>query len=164
MLALLKSLFKELPEPDPCLQQGRYTLFISYLINNCWRPLSAERGPERGWLWQNWKPKYVQALNVKRQLTSPGRDCCFSLLVPKRDIVCVDMHSSVWLFATPWTVVRQAPLSVGFTRQDNWSGLSSSRGSSQSRDWTNVSCIGRWFFFVFVFVFFFYHWATWEAQ
>ena len=89
-------------------------------------------------------------MNVKRQLTSPGRDCCFSLLVPKRDIVCVDMHSSVWLFATPWTVVRQAPLSVGFSRQDNWSGLSSSRGSSQSRDWTNVSCIGRWFVFVFV--------------
>ena len=31
--------------------------------------------------------------------------------------------SRVRLFATPWTVARQAPLSVGFPRQDYWSGL-----------------------------------------
>ena len=29
----------------------------------------------------------------------------------------------VRLFATPWTVARQAPLSVGFSRQEYWSGL-----------------------------------------
>ena len=28
----------------------------------------------------------------------------------------------VWLFATPWTVARQAPLSKGFPRQEYWSG------------------------------------------
>ena len=27
------------------------------------------------------------------------------------------------LFVTPWTVVCQAPLSMGFSRQDYWSGL-----------------------------------------
>ena len=27
------------------------------------------------------------------------------------------------LFATPWTVARQAPLSMGFSRQQYWSGL-----------------------------------------
>ena len=31
--------------------------------------------------------------------------------------------SRVPLFATPWTVARQAPLSVGFSRQEYWSGL-----------------------------------------
>ena len=31
--------------------------------------------------------------------------------------------SSVRLFATPWTVARQAPLSMGFSRQEYWSGL-----------------------------------------
>ena len=31
--------------------------------------------------------------------------------------------SRVRLFATPWTVALQAPLSVGFSRQENWSGL-----------------------------------------
>ena len=29
----------------------------------------------------------------------------------------------VQLFATPWTVARQAPLSMGFSRQEHWSGL-----------------------------------------
>ena len=31
--------------------------------------------------------------------------------------------SPVRLFATPWTVARQAPLSVKFSRQEYWSGL-----------------------------------------
>ena len=38
------------------------------------------------------------------------------------------MHSSLslslaQLFVTPWTVVYQAPPSMGFSRQDYWSGL-----------------------------------------
>ena len=32
--------------------------------------------------------------------------------------------SPVQLFVTPWTVVHQAPLSVGFPRREYWSGLS----------------------------------------
>ena len=31
--------------------------------------------------------------------------------------------SHVQLFATPWTTARQAPLSMGFSRQEYWSGL-----------------------------------------
>ena len=31
--------------------------------------------------------------------------------------------SCVQLFATPWTVACQDPLSVGFSRQEYWSGL-----------------------------------------
>ena len=31
--------------------------------------------------------------------------------------------SHVQLFGTLWTVARQAPLSVGFSRQEYWSGL-----------------------------------------
>ena len=31
--------------------------------------------------------------------------------------------SHVRLFATPWTVAHQAPLSMGFPRQEYWSGL-----------------------------------------
>ena len=33
------------------------------------------------------------------------------------------MLSRVQLFATPWTVAHQAPLSMGFSRQEYWSGL-----------------------------------------
>ena len=31
--------------------------------------------------------------------------------------------SRVRLFVTPWTVAYQAPLSIGFSRQEYWSGL-----------------------------------------
>ena len=31
--------------------------------------------------------------------------------------------SRVRLCVTPWTVARQAPLSMGFSRQEYWSGL-----------------------------------------
>ena len=32
-------------------------------------------------------------------------------------------HFSVSNSATPWTVARQAPLSMGFSKQEHWSGL-----------------------------------------
>ena len=31
--------------------------------------------------------------------------------------------SRIWLFVTPWTVAHQAPPSMGFSRQEYWSGL-----------------------------------------
>ena len=40
-------------------------------------------------------------------------------------LIVVWSLSCVWLFAIPWTVARQAPLSVGFSRQEYWSGLPS---------------------------------------
>ena len=36
---------------------------------------------------------------------------------------CVHACSVVWLFVTPWTVARQAPVSMEFFRQEYWSGL-----------------------------------------
>ena len=35
----------------------------------------------------------------------------------------VKLLSCVRLFATPWTIAHQAPLSMGFSRQEFWSGL-----------------------------------------
>ena len=63
---------------------------------------------------------------------------------------CLVMPNS---FATPWTVAHQAPLSMGFPRQESWSELPS-RGSSRLGDQTHGSCIGKRVL---------YHWATWEA-
>ena len=37
--------------------------------------------------------------------------------------VKVKSLSRVWLFATPWTSAYQAPLSMGFSRQEYWSGV-----------------------------------------
>ena len=35
----------------------------------------------------------------------------------------VSCFSHVQLFVTPWTIALQAPLSMGFSRQEYWSGL-----------------------------------------
>ena len=35
----------------------------------------------------------------------------------------VKLLSRVQLFVTPWTVARQAPLSMGFSRQEYWNRL-----------------------------------------
>ena len=37
--------------------------------------------------------------------------------------VCVKSLSRVQLFATLWTIARQASLSIEFSRQEYWSGL-----------------------------------------
>ena len=57
---------------------------------------------------------------------------------------CAVHASCVWFSVTPWIVARQVPLSIGFPRQEYWVAISSSKESSQPRDWTCVSCISRW--------------------
>ena len=61
------------------------------------------------------------------------------------------------LCETPWAAVHQDPLSLGIlqARILEWVAMSSSRGSSQSRDQTQVSCIADRRFTV---------WATREAE
>ena len=50
--------------------------------------------------------------------------CILVLLVLSFMHVCMLRHlSCVWFFATLWTIVCQAPLSMGFPRQECWSGL-----------------------------------------
>ena len=41
-----------------------------------------------------------------------------------QDDLCVQLLSPVGLFETPLIVAYQAPLSMGFSRQEYWSGLS----------------------------------------
>ena len=37
--------------------------------------------------------------------------------------MCAQLLSRIRLFATPWTIIHQAPLSMGFSRKEYWSGL-----------------------------------------
>ena len=71
---------------------------------------------------------------------------------------CAPVLSYVWFFATPWAIARQAPLSMGFLRQEYRSGLPfPPPGVFLTRDWTCVffiSCIDRWIL---------YYCATWDA-
>ena len=62
-------------------------------------------------------------------------------------ISCVLSRSVMSDSATPWTVAHQAPLSMGFSRQEYWSGLPlPSPGDLPDRDWTQDSCIAGRFF------------------
>ena len=45
-----------------------------------------------------------------------------SALEPTHEVGAQSL-SRVRLFVTPWTVAPQAPLSVGFLRQEYWSGV-----------------------------------------
>ena len=61
--------------------------------------------------------------------------------------VCLVAQSYLTLW-TPWTKAHQAPLFMGIlqARMLEWVAMLSSRGSSQPRDWTQVSCIAGRFF------------------
>ena len=49
-------------------------------------------------------------------------NCC-NIVYKLRKRVKVKSLSPVWLFTTPWTVAYQVPPSMGFSRQEYWSGL-----------------------------------------
>ena len=54
-------------------------------------------------------------------------------------IVKVKSLSRVWLCATPWTAAHQAPLSMGFSRQEDRSGLPLPSPTAHSRHLRNDS-------------------------
>ena len=70
------------------------------------------------------RPHRLQPTRLLCPWDSPGKNtgvgCHFLLQCMK---VKVKSLSRVRLFQTPWTVAYQAPLSMGFSRQEYWSGL-----------------------------------------
>ena len=57
---------------------------------------------------------------------------------------CMLSHfSDAWLFVTPWTVAHQTTVSMEIlqARILEWVAMPSPKGSSQSRDWTCISCV-----------------------
>ena len=74
--------------------------------------------------WLTLWPHRRQPTRLCRPWDSPGKNtgvgCHFLLQCIK---VKVKMLSCVRLFGTPWTAAYQAPPSMGFSRQEYWSGL-----------------------------------------
>ena len=101
----------------------------------------------------NLKNHTVANLACKR-MTCPGIGLIPHLILTLTLCIAYTL-SHVQLFAITWTTACQAPLFMGFSRQEYWSGLPPPGGSSQPRDRTHVSCIGRRIL---------YHCAPWEAQ
>ena len=61
-----------------------------------------------------WRGESILRAKFKLGLVEPLHDMCCAVL---------SHFSYVQLFATLWAVAHQAPLSMGFSRQEYWSGL-----------------------------------------
>ena len=81
----------------------------------------------RSWWWTR-RPGVLQSMGSQSRTQLRGwtelNSMCAKSCVHGCMGACVLSHfSCVWLFATPWTVAHQAPLSTGFSRREYWSGL-----------------------------------------
>ena len=68
--------------------------------------------------------------NKTQNLSTGHHPICFLHSKKRKKVKSL---SHVQLFATPWTVAYQAPPSVGFSRQEYWSGLPFSSPSTQTQ-------------------------------
>ena len=113
---------------------------------------------QRTWIWANlrrwWRtgnPGMLQSMGFQRvrhnwvterqqKLTTVNCDSTMRACL-------LSCFSSIWLFATLWTVAPQAPLSSGFFNQEHWSGMSCPPPGdlpySGIKPMSHVSCIGR---------------------
>ena len=69
-------------------------------------------------------------------------------MVPRMELstLCVRacVLSRVQLFKTPWTIARQAPLSMGFSRQEYWNGLPfppHQHGTCSIKTYSRIKCM-----------------------
>ena len=78
---------------------------------------------------QPWAQAWAQSPQTSQHYPKPlsvSPVCCTDLILSSLHmtwIMCVCVSRSVWSDSvTPWTVAHQAPLSMGFSRQESWSG------------------------------------------
>ena len=93
--------------------------------------------------WLSLKNSDVHTLIVSRQNTLLPNVCLTNTLSPLfMAVLCLITQSCLTLWDT-WTAAHQAPLSTGIlqARILEWVAIPSSKGSSQLRSWTRVSCI-----------------------
>ena len=72
------------------------------------------------------RPQRWQPTRLPHPWYSQGKNTgvgCHFLLQCMKLKVKVKLLSRVRIFATPWTAAYQAPLSIGFSRQEYWSGV-----------------------------------------
>ena len=118
-------------------------------------PLAAQRA------WRKWNnmhfesrtrlgyccQKFIFTLIV----THFGKHSNFLLLFFLVAKLCPSLSTVPWSYGPQGSSVHE----ISLARLLTWVAASFSRGSFQPRDWTCVSCIGRWIL---------YHWATRETQ
>ena len=80
------------------------------------------------------RPHRLQPTRLHGPWDSPGKNTgvgCHFLLQCMKVKSETKSLSRVRLLATPWTAAYQAPLSMGFSRQEYWSGVPSSSPSNE---------------------------------
>ena len=96
---------------------------------------------------------YIKLKNLVKEITNKMKN--WSIEWGKISLCSITQSCpTLW---PPQIIAHQAPLSMEL-RTLEWPAIPFSGGSSQSRDWTHISCIsciGRQFL---------YHWTTWEAH
>ena len=97
---------------------------------------------------------------IKNKISSVNSYFFLSVLYMILNYVCMlSRFSHVWLFAILWTVALQAPLSIGFSRQEYWSGMPCPPPGDfpdpGMEPASHVSGIGRWVL---------YCWATGDVH
>ena len=138
----------------------------------CWERLKSGReGDDRGWDgWMASLTRWTWIEATPGAGDGQGRLVCCSPWGRKEsdmtkqlnwtDTVVLSLFSHIQLFATLWTVAHQAPLSMGFCRQEYWGGLSCPLPGNLPNLWIESRSLmlpvlaGR----------FFTTKATWEAQ
>ena len=108
---------------DICIRFRAFFLMSQYFWK-AWLPKPLTTEITR-WIWalKVW-PKIILGHDERTQFSHNSLSVCLlrsyvdGLWYPK-----VKSLSHVQLFATLWTVAHQAPLSMGFSRQEYWSGL-----------------------------------------
>ena len=100
---------------------SNYCTFISAIIDQC--PNSSECANGR-----------ILKLEGSSEVSKCGggkSNSIWMLLL----LLLLSRFSRVWLCATPWTEAHQAPLSLGFSRQEHWTELPFPSPMHESEKW-----------------------------
>ena len=109
------------PLPHPATGRG-----LLKSVARLWDQWSAWGRPPPGCLLPPWPSETLTYGHCSPSLTSPqplrlkwimDKDLLYNTQL------LLSYFSYVWLFETLWTVAHQNPLSMGFSRQEYWSGL-----------------------------------------
>ena len=93
----------------------------------------------------SWWPHGLQPTGLLHPWDFPGKSTgvgCHCLFL-RGSLSSVQSLSHVWLLATPWTAAYRAPPSMGFSRQEHWSGLPLPSPLCP-RAWRNSCSLSQW--------------------
>ena len=93
------------------------------------------------------RPHRRQPTRLPRLWDSPGKNTgvgCHSFSNAWKWKVKMKSLSRVWLLATSWIAVYQAPLSMGFSRQEYWNGVPLPSPIINNKDFQILRCDKEW--------------------